>query len=375
MNRMRLTFLTLLLAVMLAGCRGGASTAETVAAEGDTLTRHADLLTMVDCGDWTLVEMRDAWNASAQPVRLALVEHGCEAALPEGVARVEVPLQHAVVTSSVHLGALDELGRLDAVRGIADAAYITLPQVRRGIDEGSVADCGPSASPIVERIIAADADAVLAVPFAESDHSALRRMGIPVIEMADYMEPTPQGRAEWLRLIGRLFGAAGAADSLFAASLSEYERLKGLASQSGSRPKVITEQVQSGTWYVPGGRSYMARMLADAGAAYPFADDTSTGSLPMDFAAVYDRASDADFWLLKSFGPPPTLAGIKADNPLNARIKAWQTGNVYVANTAEVPLFEEFPFHPERLLADYILIFHPELADSIPPARYFHRID
>ena len=113
----------------------------------------------------------------------------------------------------------------------------------------------------------------------------------------------------------------------------------------------------------------MARLLTDAGAEYPFSDDSSAGSLALDFATVLDRAGDADYWLLKTYGTDVTLRDLKADYELNGRMKAWQTGEVYAANTAACMMYEEFPFHPERLLADYMRIFHRTLTDSLPEAR------
>ena len=38
---------------------------------------------------------------------------------------------------------------------------------------------------------------------------------------------------------------------------------------------------------------------------------------------------------------------------------------------AEVPLFEEFPFHPDLLLQEYASIFHP--ATPPHPLRYFRK--
>ena len=39
----------------------------------------------------------------------------------------------------------------------------------------------------------------------------------------------------------------------------------------------------------------------------------------------------------------------------------YKEGNVYYVNSAVSRLFEETPFHPERLLKEYIKLFHPEL--------------
>nr|MBD5377899.1 ABC transporter substrate-binding protein [Bacteroides sp.] len=363
-----------MLLIMAPSCRSGAD-ADRNGAAGDTLTRHTRFLTLTDRDGWIEADFPNPWQEGAGYGRLALIERDAPMpALPAGITPVRVPLERSVVTQAVHMGAIEELGALDRVTGVADAEFITLPSVKKRLAEGTMTNCGIATEPSIERIIEADADAILMSPYADSDHSALRKMKIPVIEMADYMETTPEARAEWLRLLGILYGRRAEADSTFSRSMAEYTRLKNLAAATSERPKVLTEQLTSGVWYVPGAQSYMARLITDAGALYPFARYNTTGSAPLDLAAVIDLASDADIWLLKTFGTPVSLQSLETECQLYSSFKAWQQGNVYVADTKKTHLYEEFPFHPERLLAEYILIFHPELASDLPEARYYHRI-
>jgi iron complex transport system substrate-binding protein len=126
-----------------------------------------------------------------------------------------------------------------------------------------------------------------------------------------------------------------------------------------------------GYWFVPGGESYMAKIIEDAGGDYPWSTDTHNGSLQLDFSTVYAKAADADFWLVKSYGHDITLSDIESMSHLNGQFKAFKDGNVFVANTAVVPLYEEFPFHPEKLLEEYIKIFHPEIITG--ETRYYKR--
>lgn len=372
-------FLYILLTIcVLSACssKGSAGKERGDAPDGDTLTHAAELLTLVAHDGWTMAELTNPWDETAKARRYALVERDSEvpAGLGEDVTVVRVPVERSVVTSSVFIAAIDELGATGSIAGVTDAEYVATASVKAAMASGKIADVGTSASPTLETIIEISPDVVLATPYAESDHSAMTKMKITVMEMADYMEKTPQGRAEWFRLIGRLYGRGAEADSIYERSMAEYERLRLMAAGMEARPKVITEQVMSGTWYVPGGGSYMARLLTDAGAEYPFSDDSSAGSLALDFATVLDRAGDADYWLLKTYGTDVTLRDLKADYELNGRMKAWQTGEVYAANTAACMMYEEFPFHPERLLADYMRIFHRTLTDSLPEARYFHKV-
>ena len=226
-------------------------------------------------------------------------------------------------------------------------------------------------SPSVESIVALAPDAILLSPFENAGHGALEQTGVPVIECADYLESTPKGRAEWVRFLGLLYGCSEKADSIYKASAGAYDEIAARVAQSAARPVVITEMLTDGYWFVPGGSSYMARLLQDAGADYPWSNNNSVGSLQLDFSTVYAKAADADFWLIRTYGHDMTLDDLRSVYLLNSQFKAFKTGNVFVADTSEAPLFEEFPFHPELLLEEYAMIFHPELAGG--RLRYFHR--
>ncbi|MDO5772182.1 MAG: ABC transporter substrate-binding protein [Bacteroidales bacterium] len=279
--------------------------------------------------------------------------------LPEGTV-VRVPIERAVVYSSVHAGVMKELGAFSAVRGVCDAQYYTMPEVQSGLDDGSIADCGNSLSPTIERLVALKPDAIILSPFQNAGYGVLTNLGVPIIECADYMEHTPLGRAEWIKLFGELLCCREKADSIFQATADEYSALTALTATVEHRPKVISEMITSGVWFVPGGDSYMAHLFTDAGASYPWSDNNNSGSLSLDFSQVLARAQDADFWLIK---PDRHLSysDFEAINPLNVKFKAFGCRGVYQCVTSETSLFTDFPFHPQVLLRDFVKIFHPEL--------------
>ncbi|MDE6490421.1 MAG: ABC transporter substrate-binding protein, partial [Muribaculaceae bacterium] len=96
-------------------------------------------------------------------------------------------------------------------------------------------------------------------------------------------------------------------------------------------------------------------------------------SLPLDFAAVFSKAHQADYWLTSTFGTDLTLSDMKSSYPLNAEMKAFSSGGVYNVNTESSEFYDEFPFHPELLLNDYINIFHPGILDN-QELRYYRQV-
>lgn len=366
--------LALLLIVGLSlGCGRQASRPER---GGEAMTmRYSKLLSIDDEGGVYRVRIHDPWGDSVKLLHeYLLVPREAEVpAVAEDVTVVRVPLERSLVYSAVHTGAIAELtGGVGAVAGVCDPQYFTDSAMLAGIAGGAIADCGNSMSPTLERVIDLSPDAILLSPYQNANYGEITKIGIPIVECADYMENTPLGRAEWIRFYGLLYGERERADSIFAAVESRYKELANKASSVSNKPKVITENVINGIWYVPGGDSYMAHMLADAGADYPWADNASSGSLQMDFAQVYDKAHDARYWLIKTFDHV-TLASLKASFPLNDKMDAYSNGGVYACNTAASPLFTEFPYHPELLLHDFIMIFHPELGLQ-GELRYYHQV-
>lgn len=366
----------LALAFGAASCGGGKQSVPAAEHSSEAnLVKEARLLRIFnrDSLGFVAVEVVNPWDTTRLLGSYALYEGERPTSIPSGYTPLQVPLTRTLVYSGVHTGLLDELGRLDAVAGVADGEYFTQQPMASWVRSGKVVNVGPSASPSLEAIVALKPQAVFLSPFENAGTGVVGEAGVPLIQCADYMEATPKGRAEWVKLFGLLFGASDKADSIYSAVSGEYDRLTSMASKSEHKPLVLTEMLTDGYWFVPGGKSYAARLLQDAGAAYPWAANASSGSLQLDFSSVYARAADADVWLVRSYGRDLTLADLRSNYTLNGQFKAFKEGNVWCANTSVVPLFEEFPFHPERLLREYVAIFHPELLPN-EPLRYFKKM-
>lgn len=358
-----------LLVYVLSACSGHGTGGEV---SGDTLTERASLLTLVNCDGYVVADIADPWNDQAAPRRLLLVPHG--SAVPdgfEGASVIRVPLQNSAVFSTVHTSAIDELGTIGAVSAVADASYIPSGDpVRALLDAGKIKDVGASQSPSQEALLDLDPDAVLLSPFQNSGMAGLESTGVPLVPMADYMENTPLGRAEWLLLLGELYGQRDKARAIYDRVVSEYQSLTQKTAEVKERPSVLVENVYSGVWAVPGGKSYRAQMLRDAGAAYPWADNMETGSLQLSAEAVLDAAQDAQYWLVSGYGYVPDRADLKQNTVLAPEFRAWKEEGIYALDSKKYPVHAIVAFHPERILREYISIFHPELQVQSGPELY-----
>lgn len=343
-------------------------------AEGNALNlEYAKGIVITDHGKYITAEVKNPWKDGALLQTYILVPRDKELpkGLPEGTI-VRIPIKRALVYSSVHCNVIHELTRsYNSIAGVCDAQYFKIPAIVDGVKSGKVADCGNSMSPTIEKVVELNPDAILLSPFQNSGYGALTATKIPIIECADYMEQSPLGRAEWIKFFGLLFGHEEHAESIFLGVKNKYLELKKITANCERRPKILTETITNGVWYVPGGKSYMARMISDAGGDFPWKDTDSSGSIPLDFSKVFEKAYDADIWLIKTFANDASLDDIANIDSRNVQFEAFKSNNILVCNTATSPLFEEFPFHPDRLLEEFIAIFHPELIKEYHHKYYF----
>lgn len=336
---------------------------------------YAKGLSVTEYRDYTRVVVSDPWNKGGILDTYILVrrDSAIPDSLPEGTV-IRVPLERMVVYSDVHARVMAELGVVSAVKGVCDARYFKTAAIVSGLASGGVADCGSSLSPTVEQVVSAKPDAIMLSPYQNAGYGALENLGVPIVKMADYMESTPLGRAEWIKLMGLLFDRKAKADSIFSEVEKSYLNLKKMAAGVPERPKVISETMAGGVWYVPGGGSYKAAMFADAGGDYPWAGNVSQGSLALDFAQVLEKAQDADLWLVTTYGRRLTAKDFLDIYEHNDKFAAYVNHGVYYVDSSQAGIFEETPFHPDLLLKEYVKLFHPELLPGYQ-LKYYRQME
>ena len=405
-----------LLALAITSCQGG----KTAAGDGDggdtVKMKYAQLLTIVKHGgeyaehdgEYAEVTIANPWKEGTLLHRYILVPKGEEG--NKTVARlamqrsagarcvtdtVRTPVENSAVFTSPHCQLLYELGCGQAIRGVCDLDYINIQDVKKRAasagnhgSSSAIADCGSSMAPDIERIIALKPEAILVSPFENSGgYGKLDKLHIPLIEVADYMEASPLGRAEWMKFYGMLFEKSDAkdskteissskagifqskADSLFAKIEKEYLNLKAAAKKLPAGLSVLTERKTGSVWYVPGGQSTIGILLKDANARYIFSEDQHSGSLAMSPEQILAKAKNIDVWAFKYFvGKPLSRSQLLQEYAGYKSLAAFGSSRIYQVDTSCEPYFEITSFHPEVLLREFILLSHP--ADNARFAKY-----
>lgn len=315
------------------------------------------------------------------PQQYVLVQCGTPAPAGYEAAQViETPVRTVVTMSTTYLTGLDEIGVLDRLVGLDEATYVNSAKVLQMADEGKLTMIGVGAGVNVEQAIDLQPALIMAVSTGNAEfdaHPKLLEAGLKVVLNAEWLEASPLGRAEWVKFIAAFFNREAAAEAIFAQRDARYQELTTLAATANNRPTVFVNTVARGTWSTPGGHSYIARFLADAGADYLWAHETTNERLQLAFEEVYDVAQAADFWV-NTGRNARTLADLLAEDARYADFAAVQNGNVWNNNARLGPgggneYWEIGVAHPDVVLADLIKIFHPEL---LPEHEfvYYHQL-
>lgn len=333
---------------------------------GRSTVEHAQNFSLTYAEGYQVLTV-DQPTPGAAPESYVLVTCGATPELPPELAsaqRITVPIDSLYSGSTTHLPLLVDLGRVDVLTGVATAGYVSSPEVLAALDAGAVAEYAPTEQIDVERVVTGRPDVLMTGGFDDPAHATLRQAGIPVVANAEYLEPTPLGRAEWIKVMAALTGDELRAAAVFDQVEAAYTETAARAAGAVPVP-VVAGSLFQGTWSVPAGGSYLGRLLDDAGGANPWASDPSTSSLTLDLETVYATAGQAPVWLATQDWAD-RAAALAAD-PRYGELAAMRDGRVWTANRAIGPgggndFYERGVTRPDLVLADLVAILHPELA-------------
>lgn len=285
--------------------------------------------------------------------------------------QLHVPLNRVAVFSATQLDAMTRLGLLDKVMGISDVKYLKNKEILKRYAAHQVTELEENNNYFIEKILKTKPHAMFYTPFSSGQKMPRVLSYIPAIPFLDYMEPTPLGRAEWIKFTAAFFGKEKQADSIFNRIKTQYLKLKKLAGHVKSRPTVLSGKYYDGQWYVPGGDSYIANIFKDAGGDYLWKKVHSQASFPLDFESVFEKAQHADFWRITgTYGTTPSYSELAGENQLYTKFKAFKQHHIIYCDPGKTAYFETSPLAPQDVLADFIKAFHPELLPHYQPRYY-----
>lgn len=283
---------------------------------------------------------------------------------------IHIPVSKIVCLSTTHCAFISVLKKNTTIKGISSPQYVSNDEIQKMYNNGEIHDVGYDKQINFEKILSINPDVVFAFGVdntSTANFQKLSEAGIPVIFVNDFIESTPLGRTEWIKFFGCFYNKFDFASEYFDSVENNYMNIQKSIQKDIVMPKVLVSLPWKGTWWVPGGNSFFANFIYDAGGEYLFGDNKSTESIPLSIEEIFSSAKTADIWLNPnnadsrkeilsvdsriSLFPPYTEALIYNNNLRKNRYGGndfWESGIV----------------QPDKILLDLKNIFHPDTSKN-----------
>lgn len=280
---------------------------------------------------------------------------------------VKIPVTRVASMSSIYTTMIEKLNSLNSIVAIDNVDYYNNEAVQNLVKQQKIVELSKGPHIEVEKTLALKPDLLLTFGMGNPKNdidTKLLQANIPIAISLDHLEETPLARFEWLKFFACFYDKESYADSLFKVTEVNYNAIKSLTQKATTKPTVLTEMKYGDVWHVPGGKSFISHLIADAGGNYLWADNNKTGSLPQSFENVYAKAKDCDFWI-NTYNINSKKELVSYDERY-ALFKAFKEDKIYNNNKTQNSkgfsnYWENGVSNPDYVLADLIYIFHPEL--------------
>ena len=337
--------------------------------------KYAKGFEIEDFGTHKIITLRQTWKKNNQTHQYVLYQNEKPADIL-GATFFKVPITSIACMSLTHVAFLEKLGEEHSIVGISGCDYVHSAKINAKIANHTIHEIGQNQQIDYEFLVDKSPQIVMAYGINSASSailSKLEKLGLKTVLNSEYMETHPLGKAEWIKFVAAFYNKSNFADSLFNSIEQEYLALLEITNKTIEKPTVFTGMPWSGSWYVPGAKSFQAQLFKDAGATYLWQNNNEKSSVVKSKELIIDEAYNASFWLnqdsYKSINAvvayDENFRGFEAvekeqlynnDNRLNAR-----GGNDY---------WESGVVNPQWILKDLIKIFHPQL---ITHQLYYYR--
>lgn len=213
-------------------------------------------------------------------------------------------LRRVVMMASPYMAVSEVLDVLPSVKAVSSLRSLYNENLTKMYKSGKIINLGAFNQANDEQLVALRPDGLFISYNANvyDREDQMEALGIPSIYVTSHKEDHPLGKAEWIKFFGIFFDRQTQADSVFDHIERAYSKIKRQHQPRKNKPKVLAGYYKKGSWVAPGGKSYFATLLKDAGADYLFKQDSSRGNITLSFETVYERAMDADYLFFLGMG-------------------------------------------------------------------------
>jgi len=333
---------------------------------------------------YKVVHIHDPWGRDAENYTYLLVQRGEE--VPAGYPNAKVffiPLEKVVALGVVQIPFISKLGEISSIIGHNGVNLVHDPEFRKLVQKGDIIEVGSGALSMgtmlkMEDLIELEPSAVFCVANGNKEydnHYKLQEAGLKPVISAEWMEESPLGRAEWIKFFSLFYNKEKIANQVFDQVKHDYHEIEEKIKNITQKPTIFSGIDYQGSWYAPGGNSYVAAFFRDAGGDYLLGDGLDRGDRTLDFESVYEQAQAADYWI--NIGYADNINELLALDQRYQKFKAFQKNRIYHYN-ARVNEFggndywQSGIISPDVVLADLVKILHPDLLPDHDLYYYRH---
>lgn len=325
----------------------------------------------------TVVTVTNPWQGADSVSTCLFISRNGEST-PEGFdgCIIDDEAKRIVTMSSSHIAMLDALDATDRIVGVSGLKFISSDNILSRRD--SITDVGYDGNINYELMLSLSPDLVLIYGISGESPmtSKLKELGIPYMYVADYLEESPLGKAEWLVALAEIIGDRERGKSVFSVIPNNYNAIKQRVAEANlPKPGVMLNTPYNDIWYMPSNGSYAIQLIDDAGGRFVYDKNHGNASAGIDIEEAYRLASEADIWLYP--GMATSLDEVKTMVPKFVDTKPFVNDMIFNNNLRSTPnggndYYESGIVHPDLILRDLVKIFHPELIDE--EFIYHHRL-
>ncbi|HKK62785.1 MAG TPA: ABC transporter substrate-binding protein [Bacteroidales bacterium] len=278
--------------------------------------------------------------------------------------RITTPVEHAVIMSTTFYPFIDTLGHKKSINGISQVENYYSSWIIDAVENGDIRDVGFDQVLNYEVLMELQPDVVFMFGVQSGitkNIAKLNELGIKVVMVADYLEPHPLGRTEWLKFFACFYDELPLAKAIFSGITDNYYTLKKSVAKFSKHPKIMIGLPWKDTWHIPESESFAAKLIKDAGGNYIWNDLEGTEASQVAIEQVVFKSLAADIWI--NIGVAESKEAILMHDSRFKTLPAFENGELFNNNKRIGELggndyWESGPLRPDRVLNDLVKIFH-----------------
>jgi len=331
-----------------------------------TSVKYAKGFTIKQFKEYKIITINNAWKGDAKSYQYVLYATEKPKNILDAMF-IKIPIKSIACMSLTHVAFLEKLGLESSIVALSGCDYVSSFKIKNQIKNNTIKEIGQEQNFNYEMLVEKSPDFVMAYGINSASNGFLNKMkelGLNVVLNSEYMETHPLGKAEWIKFMAAFYDEDEKANEIFNQIEKEYLSLLALTEKIEAKPTVFTGMPWSGSWYIPGAKSFQAQLFKDAGAKYLWLDNNEQGSLVKSKEIIIDEAYEADFWLNQN-----SYNSITSVTDFDAKFKGFtavKEGQLYnndnrLNDKNGNDYWESGVVNPHIVLKDLIEIFHPGL--------------